>query len=279
MAKPATPVGWIVGFTLVLLLITRPWVHGTAASGGKVPADSVSQRPPATLVTPSRDTDTTALLAGSDSAIGDFMYLFDVSASVHNTRDSDVFNEAIDMLVPSIAALQGLNELLPERHRVGTIGSASLRQRPLCDIGVPRAALFADSKAAIVTRTVRVCDQRLRVASPEQYTDIRGALHFAALTLQRQRPGVRGIIVVSDLDEDMEAGRVPATPNLHGLCVAVFSLVTDAGARDPTLLADREKQWRSRITGWGALGVRVQSVLGFRATDLADFFRGCETRR
>jgi hypothetical protein len=217
-------------------------------------------------------------LRDRDPAVGEFVYLFDVSASTHGGSAEDVFQQAVAILVPAYDALRGLDEVMPERHRVGTIGAASLRQHSLCDVYVARPTLFTDGDTLAPRRAMETCERSLRAAPVEQNTDIRGALQYAALSIQGDRPALRGIILVTDLDEDIAAGHTPAVPNLRGVCVATYTLVTDAAARNPALLRERERQWEQSMRGWGARGTRMRSILGFDAEDLKGFFRSCERR-
>jgi hypothetical protein len=207
---------------------------------------------------------------------GDFVFLFDVSSSVHTGGAGDPFSEAVAILEPAVLRLKELELFLPERFRVGTIGAASLMQRPLCDFRAEATGIFTRKDSAAFFRKLRECVSRLRGLAPERASDLRGALHYASLTLRGDRPATRGIILVSDLVEVIPAGRTPAIPDLHDLCIAVYSLMTPAGAEHPDSLERLEQSWRRRLSDWGARAVRVQSVLGFDALDLANFFRSCK---
>ena len=214
----------------------------------------------------------------SEPTIGEFMYLFDVSGSTRAAGGASAFTQGVDILIPAVQTLRGLEEVLPSRHRVATIGTTSLRQRPLCDITVERPTLFTANDTAAVTRAVRACDRALRAIPVEAFTDIRGALHYAALSISGERPALRGIVLVTDLEEDVAPGQTPATPALAGVCVAVYTVVTPAVGRDPDGATIREREWERRIRDWGAKRVRTRSALGFDPTELVMFFRGCEGR-
>lgn len=205
----------------------------------------------------------------------EFLYLFDVSASTHPGGAADAFARAARTLVPSIVALKQNEQLMPQRHRIGTIGAASLMQEPLCDLRLEPPASFARRDTTIPNARLKACDAALRAHAPEKATDIRGALHFAALTLHGQRQIVRGIILMTDLTEALERGQVGATPDLRGICVAVFSMVTPSAAVRPDSLALREQEWSTQLRSWGATRVRIKSVLGFDAGELEEYFRTC----
>jgi hypothetical protein len=205
----------------------------------------------------------------------EFVYLFDVSTSTHPGGADDPFGRAARILVPSIVALKQNELLMPQRHRVGTIGAASLMQEPLCDVRLEPPASFARRDTTIPNARIRACDAALRARPSEKATDIRGALAFAGLTLHGERQVVRGIVLITDLQEALQRGQVGATPDLRGICVAAFSMVTPAAVVRPDSLTLREQEWTAQLRGWGATRVRVQSILGFDAGDLEEYFRAC----
>ena len=228
--------------------------------------------------------DTTAAASPNLSAsrgqvappIGDFVYLFDVSGSTKSSSAQNAFDQGVALLQPMFEALRQLDELMPQRHRVATIGAMSLRGSPGCDIHVTSRTLFTATDSMAPVRAMRACADSLKAARSEPYTDISGALSFAALSLKGDWRAVRGIVLVTDLDEDRAPGTLPARADLRGLCVAVYTLITPDVQRDPPLLDRRQQEWQSKLTGWGAYHVHMQSSLGFDAGDLQSFFRGCE---
>jgi hypothetical protein len=123
---------------------------------------------------------------------------------------------------------------------------------------------------------MRACERELIALPAEQYTDISGALVNAGISIRGARPALRGIVLITDLDEDSRPGTVPGQPDLRGMCVAIYTLVTDDAARNPRLMADRAGSWRAKLRDWGARAVYTASVRGFDSADLAHFFRSCE---
>ncbi|MEO8910007.1 MAG: hypothetical protein ABI408_07240 [Gemmatimonadaceae bacterium] len=215
----------------------------------------------------------------TDPVKAEFVYLFDVSTSTHPGTPDDPFARAARTLFPTIVALKQDENLLPQRHRVGTIGAASLMQEPICDIRLEPETIFARRDTTIPGARVKACADSLSVHPPERATDIRGALHFAALTLHGDRPIVRGIVLATDLEEALQPGQVGATPDLRGICVVVFSMVTPDAVVRPDSLSMREQAWTAQVKAWGASRVRVQSILGFDAGDIDAFFRACPASR
>ena len=291
MAAAKTPVLLTIATVVGVLLLARPGQR--AAPARPAPPAAVAPAQPADDAPPDRVGATGGSARGGAPApddrpvlepsatratatVGEFVYLFDVSGSTRSTAGSSAFEQGASILTPALQSLRGLDEVLPSRHRVATIGTTSLRQRPLCDITVERPTLFRASDTAAVTRAVRACDRALRAVAIEPFTDIRGALHYAALSIRGERSALRGIVLVSDLEEDTAPGQTPATPVLDGVCVAVYTLVTPAVGRDPDAATIREREWTGRIERWGAKRVRTRSALGFDGTELATFFRSCE---
>lgn len=266
------PILLTIGVVLAIVLLVKPWNTGRKDEA-KAPTASRS----ASSVSPPPQTTEQPTGGQQQAPIGEFVFLFDVSGSTHSGT-SNPFLQGVNILLPSIDALRNLGELTPQRHRVATIGTTSLGQLPVCDVTIPHETLFKPLDKGRISRELQACDARLRSLPLEPYTDIRGGLAFAALSLRGQRPALRGIILVSDLDEDVAPNQVSATPDLRGMCVEVFTLVTSAGAKHPEILTANENSWRKHIQEWGAKSVQVQSVLGFDQQELVDFIRSCERK-
>jgi hypothetical protein len=275
---PKPPVLITIGLVAVvatLIALKAPRSTGPSARAMNVPTAGAPVAPDtAAAATPNLAPPS----ARDIPPIGNFVYLFDVSGSIKRASSGGAFDESLKLLLPMFSAIEGLDELMPERHRVATIGAMSLHRKPLCDVYVAQRTPFTMTDTMAPVRAMRACLDSLRVAPAEPYTDINGALLYAALSLQGDRPGVRGAILVTDLDEDRAPGTRPATPDLHGLCVGVYMLVTKEAAMNPTLLQTRQAEWEQRLTMWGARKVRIRNALSFDPGDLQRFFRTCEGR-
>jgi hypothetical protein len=175
----------------------------------------------------------------------------------------------------AILGLRGLTEALPQRHSVIAITSASLYQKPLCEVTVPKVNLFTGGDTVSMMEGIARCDSILRHTRRSLRTDIRGALKLAGLVLE-QKPGrVRGIILISDLEETLRPGQEAALPSLHGECVLLVPQITPAVARRPSLLDKRVETWRQLVLEWGASRVLVRTVPAFSEGDAVRFFREC----
>jgi hypothetical protein len=218
---------------------------------------------------------------------GWFVHLIDVSGSTQGgarrrrrtaaiPRGQDTpFSRSLGVISQSILGLRRLTEALPQRHSVIAITSASLYQKPLCDITVPKVNLFTGGDTAAMMAGLAQCDSILRRTRSSLRTDIRGALKLAGLVLE-QKPGrVRGIILISDLEETLRKGQEAAVPSLHGECVLLVPQITPAVARRPSLLDQRVDAWRQLLLEWGASRVAVRTVPAFSEGDVVRFFREC----
>ena len=218
-----------------------------------------------------------------------FVYLIDISGSTHvggrkrrrkpEVRRDTPYTRALGLISQSVLALRQLTEALPQRHSVMAITTASLYQKPLCEITVPRVNLFTGGDTVGMMNSLDQCDSTLRNLRWSSRTDIRGAVKLAGLVLA-QKPGkVRGIILVSDLEETLRPGQEAAVPSLHGECVLLVPQITPAVARTPSLLDKRVETWSQLVLEWGASRVEVRPVPAFSPGDVVRFFRQCGKAR
>lgn len=259
------------------LVIFVAWPPGQPRTGERATpvADQDATVGPDT--SPARSPSLAAPAGQPDPPVGEFYYLVDISASTKDVGAGSAFMEGIALLQPIFGSLREMRELSPQRHRVATIGAMSLQAAPRCDIYVAAQTLFsADDNAALATRAMRACERDFRELRPEQHTDISGALVNAGLSVQGKRKALRGVVLITDLEEDTTPGTVPGRPDLRGMCVAIFTLVTPASARDPRVLTERSSEWTGKLRGWGAKNVYAVNARGFDATDLRAFFQSCE---
>lgn len=264
-----------IGVVAVVAILIA-WPSSNPPSVARVPDGAIlDSAPPG-----ARPTDSPILTSPTgqeEPPVGEFYYLMDISASTKDSTGASAFTEGIALLQPIFASLREMKELAPQRHRVATIGAMSLRPAPKCDIYVAAQTLFSESdNAALATRAMSACERDFRALQPEQFTDISGALVNAGISLQGKRRAMRGVVLITDLEEDIQPGAVPGRPDLRGVCVAIFTLVTPKSARDPRLLAERSSEWTGKLRGWGAKNVYAVNARGFDATDLRTFFQSCE---
>lgn len=269
-------IGVAAALAVVIALGYRPSTDGRAAAPAQrdstssaIARSDTALAPDAMLLAP----------ANAEPPVGLFYYLVDVSGSTKTAAGQSAFDEGVAVLNPIFETLRSMDEVAPQRHRVGTIGTVSLSDAPHCDVYVAPKTLFttgADSGRA--TQAMRRCEHDLRSMPPEGYTDITDALVNAGLSLQGKRKALRGIIVISDLEEDSPPGTVPGRPDIHGACVALYTVVTRQSATNPRIMDQRTAEWTSKLKEWGAKSVYSASTRGFDAPELKGFFEGCEGR-
>lgn len=263
-------IGIVAGLAI---LIARPTSHSRTGVPAAPRTDSITSADSTQVASPNLP----APAGQTDPPVGEFYYLVDISASTKDVGEGSAFAEGISLLQPIFGSLREMKEISPQRHRVATIGAMSLRPAPRCDIYVAAQTLFsADDNAALATRAMDACSREFRALTPEPHTDISGALVNAGLSLQGKRKALRGIVLITDLEEDTQPGTVPGRPDLRNTCVAIYTLVTPASARDPQLLNERTSEWANKLRAWGARNVYSANARGFDATDLRTFFQSCE---
>jgi hypothetical protein len=276
MTNPPKPLLYLVGIVAIVgsMVLMRAWHRTPSIQPTQRVALGIGSDTP---LAPMDPRDTTVLDRGSDQEAirGDFLYLFDVSTSTHTGDKDDPYLRSLRILAPAINAIRQSEVLMPQRHRVGTIGAASLMQQPRCDFRAETPMFFRQSDTTQVTRRMLGCVTEMKAARAEQGTDIRGALHYAGLSLRGQERRARGLILVTDLEEYIPRGRVPATPKLSGICVMVLSMMTPTMAANPDSLVRLESVWTQRMRGWGAKRVQHRSVLGFDPSETAAYFEDC----
>jgi hypothetical protein len=269
---------WWPAATMALAALAMLYALGRSPGIGRLPNGRVSFERAGPASTP----------RGPESEpAGWFVHLVDISGSAkvgagrrrrHQVIEPPAdtpYDRALGLVSESVLGLRQLSEALPQRHSVIAITSASLYQKPLCDITVPKVNLFTGGDTASMMASISRCDSILRHTRWSLRTDIRGALKLAGLVLD-QKPGrIRGIIVVSDLEETLRRGQEAAVPSLHGECVLLVPLITPAVARQPSLLDKRVETWRQLALEWGASRVGVRTVPAFSRGDVVRFFRDC----
>ena len=80
---------------------------------------------------------------------------------------------------------------------------------------------------------------------------------------------MRGIVLLSDLEEDVPPGTVAGRPDLRGTCIAVYTLVTPQSARDPSILAHNAQEWEKKLHAYGARAVYVANARGWSGNSTA----------
>ena len=243
------------------------------------PAPSESPKPidqPSS--TPSSPTTCTAIDGGEHAGdhLTSIIFLYDASKSYNTKADSSPFMGAASRFPEMGLALE---KHLPSPHRfvLNTIGTLSLTHRPVCDIYMPQRTLFRRSCSEEDIKNLFLgCRSRLVESPGEEDTDITGALAYAASALESHSDVVRGIVMFTDLEEDVpDQSHIEAHPDLAGTCVAVFYDFVPSDALDPDKARRRATVWEKKIMGYGAKRVFVRNSNSLTDRELAQFFDDC----
>lgn len=255
------PLSIILGLLLLFAWLGHLWSSGS--TGQQTAASQRTQPPPA---------DRTQ---GPPQSY--FFYLFDVSRSMNTGAPDSPYRRAIPLLGSAIRALSGdEGPPAPQLHRVGTIGNMSLNQAILCEINVPRRAVFRSTDTSASADSLRSCTSRLGALRPAEYTDISGGLKYASLALQGNGGAARGILMFTDLEEDLPSARETAIADLGGICIVVYYEITGNEPTHPSDLDKRIESWRTRFKAWHAQGSLFRLTSAFSPDDLNHFFTDCE---
>jgi hypothetical protein len=101
----------------------------------------------------------------------------------------------------------------------------------------------------------------------EQYTDLSGALMFAANAVQDARDE-KLIVVFSDLREDVPVGRSAVPLKLAAERILLVSRPGLDDAKDPTAVSVRAEEWRERLLKSGASVVCARPSQGLTGADI-----------
>ncbi len=262
--SPAIPLALIFGLIALFVLLVHPWSgeqtgdeHTAKPLVGRPPTRQAQEKPQSYL-----------------------FYLFDASRSMNTGASDSPLHRAIPLLDSTVRALSRTGgQPTPQLHRVGVIGNRSLNQGVLCEITAYERGVFVHPDMQAFDDSVAACVARLHALRPEEYTDISGALKFASLALEGDSGSLRGIVLVTDLEEDLPPGQEAAVADLAGLCVVVYYEITGNAPTHPSDLDRRIAFWRQRFKEWHAPGSLFRHVAAFSAGDLNRFLTECGSHK
>jgi len=201
-----------------------------------------------------------------------FVYLFDVSGSFNNRKANSPYVLGIDLFRKVLLALNDFP--IPREHRVGTISSDSFHNRDgfICKIRDHRGIFKEGCSSEPISNQIQQCQLTLRRQEVSTTTDISGALDFASRTMQTSGLLVKGIIMFTDLEEDL--GNLAASqPNLKGLCVLAY--VNYPVNRTSNNQQRLEADWERKLRSFNAKDFRIQHFEQFSSVEIKRFFTNC----
>lgn len=263
------PLSLILGLVVLIVVLSRPRERPPQQPGDFLISDSVAS-------TPESRAEQLPV-----SYLTRIFYLFDISASMNDETLQCPFRRAVPLLARAIEAFANDQDLpCPQVHRVGTIEAVSLEEKPLCpDVLVSAPSLFGGSGSRARRAAEQTCAGALSNCHKTEYTDISGALKYAALAIKGKDKAARAIIIFSDLQENLARGQEAALADLRGICVAAYYSVTPPYTSKPNSYdADVLKAWRKRLDSRGAKSVMLAPMLAFNPQELTDFIRDCSRK-
>lgn len=205
-------------------------------------------------------------------------FLFDASGSFHR-GDEGALSRSIPLLRKTVEHWGRQPFLSPTRVLVGTIGSLSLQQQPICDFQVYSRGPFDPPDAASLATHTTQCEKRLQNLPTEPNTDITGALQYASVVFRSRREIPRAVVLVTDLLEDLPAGHQVAEPDLSGMCVSVVLEFGSTDPGNPEAVDARLAEWESRTARYGANGYEYWHRVGYDPSELTEFLLDCSAGR
>lgn len=136
---------------------------------------------------------------------------------------------------------------------VANIGSRSFSEKEIiASLTLDRRPSWANAQKKVLRDKVRAFTRQVE---PSRHTDITGGLIQAVQYLRETGAGSKTILIVSDLEEDLEASTVRDLAidleAIHVVAVNVIKLRQDN--IDPRLYLDRVERWEERVLDAGAL--------------------------
>jgi hypothetical protein len=213
------------------------------------------------------------ILRGNASGV---VVLMDYSATFAPYRAED---EALLREIGSGVASMIVDRSLPQPVKIVWAAFGSVGLQPLQPCGPPRTfrqtfTRRLDTRDEInsresLTRWFAACHASVMATShkTEQYTDVSGALAFAADAVQDVLQE-RVIVLFSDLREDLPAGQSVAEVNLRGSRVLLIWRPGLDDRDDPNVVSRRAQEWRARLLKTGATIVCARASQAITAADM-----------
>jgi hypothetical protein len=161
----------------------------------------------------------------------------------------------------SVIGDESLNPFQPckesKSFEVKIIGTSAAPPNTLINVGQLRGWLEACTAAVIAFSK-----------SPQQYTDISGAVAFASANAKSAH-SERILIIFSDFLEDLPPGHMPTALELGGERVVMLWRSGLDDHSDPAAIVQRLGEWEKRLQNAGAKSTCVRPAIGLAADDLS----------
>ena len=175
------------------------------------------------------------------------MYLFDVSGSFYKyALPSSI--ELADRVFKDISNQSSGLSVFPQIHQVGVINQQSVNISSQCYVKIDQHNIFDINKK---NPDLEECLKNIRKSKPSKYTDIDGALFYASRALRGNEYYGKGIVIFSDLHEDVPKVK-KFKYDLSGVSVFVVHSPSQEQINDERLIANDEIKLIQKLVDHGA---------------------------
>jgi hypothetical protein len=191
----------------------------------------------------------------------DLHALEQVSRAISRSVEVGALHQPVKVIVAAFGN-DGLSPALP-------CGPALTFKQTLVQAQDQSAAEKATSKIEEFKSWLLTCPALVRVhsATAESYTDIHGALLFAAKATA-DASGRKLIVMYSDMFEDLPPNQKPAAYELGGADVVMLWRPGLDDRESPGQVYERVKDWKSKLTTAGASRVCDASIKSVTSEDI-----------
>jgi len=200
------------------------------------------------------------------------IYLFDTSGSFHRTALPNSV-ELAEKLFYEISSEKDGIPVFPQIHQVGTIDEQSVAIGFNCNIRIDQKNIFEKNRE---NPDLSECLGEIKASKRSIYTDLEGALLTASESLQTSGLYGKGIIIFSDLHEDVLN---PKSYNydLSGVSVFVVYERSKEQIRTPGLFEEDKNSLQTRLINHGVkkndIMFRNLKSLNTSPNEIVTFFR------
>ena len=182
------------------------------------------------------------------------IYLFDISGSFHKTALPASVDLAKKLFEQFSNNQYGL-PIKPQLHQVAAIDEQSVEIGNDCYTKVEESNIFDDEKTK-VKPNLEVCLEKIKLSKRSLYTDLDGALLTASQALQTSNLYGKGLIIFSDLHEDVP---IPKTYNydLNNVSILIVYELSNIQIKNPGLFEEDKEAVMNKLTSNGADPSRI----------------------
>lgn len=189
----------------------------------------------------------------TEAPVTDVYVLVDLSGTYLSGNTNDRMRSNLERLGDAIIDLGRRADEMEVHFLV--IGKGSLGQEAIDEFryhwvmfgGKKRERDGSIVKSAQLKLRLEVIRDVILSRRPEPFTDISGALALATAKAKNQAEGSRLMIILSDFEEDLPRGHLPARYDLEGFRIAMIYRVLPKDTKEPDGLPTRIQEWKNHL--------------------------------